>query len=357
MFALLATATAVILISAICSLCEAVLYAVPLPYVESLKAEGSATGRLLAKLRERVDEPITAILTLNTVANTAGASVAGALAARSLSEQNVVVFSIALTLCILFLSEILPKTIGVLYTRPLSRIIARPLSWLVILFKPVIVVVFLFTRMFTRNRAEEGVSHEEIVGLARLGHRKGTIDADEAAVIQNVLALSETAARAVMTPRPVVFALEADTSLEEALERPELMVHSRIPIYDEDVDVIVGMVFRRDVLAADPEHIAVVGELMRPVPFVVDTDTLDDSLEVFLEHRQHMIIVLDEFGGFAGVLTLEDVMEEILGKEIVDEFDEVDDLRGLAIARRNRALERRAQKNAGSPDGKQEEPS
>jgi CBS domain containing-hemolysin-like protein len=357
MFALLATALIVVLISAACSLCEAVLYSVPIPYVESLKAEGSRTGQLLAQLRERVDEPITAILTLNTVANTAGASVAGALAAQSLSERNVVVFSIALTLCILFLSEILPKTIGVLYTRPLSRVIALPLSWLVVLFKPIILVVFTFTRLLTRNRTDEGVSHEEIVGLARLGTRKGTIDADEAAVIQNVLALSETTARSAMTPRPVVFALDAATTLDEALERPELMVHSRIPIYDEDVDVIVGMVFRRDVLAADPEVVSTVGELLRPIPFVVDSDMLDASLEVFLEHRQHMIIVLDEFGGFAGVLTLEDVMEEILGKEIVDEFDEVDDLRGLAIARRNRALARRAQKNAESPGGKQEEPS
>jgi CBS domain containing-hemolysin-like protein len=195
--------------------------------------------------------------------------------------------------------------------------------------------------VITRNKTDDGVSHEEIVSLARLGTRKGTIDADEAAVIQNVLALSETTARSAMTPRPVVFSVDADMPLEELQERKELMVHSRIPVYDGDVDEIVGMVFRRDALAAEPAEGAVVGDLIRTVAFVVETDTLDDVLQVFLDHRKHMLIVVDEFGGFAGVLTLEDVMEEILGKEIVDEFDEVDDLRGLAIERRKRAIDRR----------------
>ncbi|MEZ4317539.1 MAG: hemolysin family protein [Myxococcota bacterium] len=341
MIALLLTTLTVIAISAICSLCEAVLYSVPIPYVESLKAEGRPSGLLLAALREKIDEPITAILTLNTVANTAGAAVAGALAAKSLGEDNVVLFSAALTLSILFMAEIIPKTVGVIYARPISLVIARPMHWVVFAFKPVIALVFLVTRVITRNRTDEGVSHEEIISLTRLGTRKGTIDADEAAVIQNVLKLSETPARAVMTPRPVVFSLEADTPLTEVWERPELMVHSRIPVYEEEVDHIVGMVFRRDVLAAEAAHVARVGDLLKPVAFVVDSDRLDDVLQAFLEHRQHLLIVLDEFGGFAGVLTLEDVMEEILGKEIVDEFDEVDDLRGLAIERRSRALDRK----------------
>lgn len=340
MIALLLTTAGVVLISAFCSLCEAVLYSVPATHVEALKAEGRPVGDILDRLRERVDEPITAILTLNTVANTAGAAVAGALAATALGESNVYLFSAALTLTILFFSEILPKTFGVVYGRMLSTWVARPLRLLVLLFWPVILAISLVTRLISKGREDAGVSHEEIVSLTRIGTRAGTIDADEAAVIQNILALSQTRARTIMTPRTVVFSLEASTTLDEALEEDALMIHSRIPVYDEDIDDIVGMVFRRDVLAADPEEVSTVGKLVRPVAFVVDSEPVDAVLEVLLDARKHLVVVVDEFGGFAGVLTLEDIMEEILGKEIVDEFDEVADMRALARRRREAALKR-----------------
>ncbi len=340
MIPLLATTLGVVLVSAFCSLCEAVLYSVPTAHVESVKASGSSSGKVLARLRERVDEPITAILTLNTVANTAGAAVAGGLATAALGESNVYLFSAALTVAILFLSEILPKTFGVVYARLLATWVAWPLRWMVIVFWPVIFVISLVTRLISRGRDQAGVSHEEIVSLTRLGHREGTIDADEAAVIQNVLALSSTRTRAVMTPRTVVFALDVSTTLAEAMDDERLMIHSRIPVYDEDVDDIVGIVFRRDVLASDDDGDTSLGSLVRPAAFVVDSEPVDRVLEVLIEHRQHMLIVMDEFGGFAGVVTLEDVMEEILGKEIVDEFDQVADMRALARKRREDALER-----------------
>lgn len=340
MIPLLLTTLAVVGISAFCSLCEAVLYAVPQSHVAALQSEGRPVGKVLARLREHVDEPITAILTLNTVANTAGAAVAGGLATQALGEGQVYLFSAGLTVAILFLSEILPKTFGVVYSRLLSTWIARPLRWMVVLFWPVIFVISFVTRLISAGRDQAGVSHEEIVSMTRLGHREGTIDADEAAVIQNVLALSSKKARTIMTPRTVVFALSADTPLEDALEDERLMIHSRIPVYDEEVDDIVGLVFRRDVLAAEEFEGATIGPLVRPVAFVVDSEPVDRVLEVLLEYHQHMLVVMDEFGGFAGVVTLEDVMEEILGKEIVDEFDQVADMRALARQRREAALER-----------------
>jgi len=340
MIPLLATTLGVVLISAFCSLCEAVLYSVPAAHVESVKASGSSAGRVLARLREHVDEPITAILTLNTVANTAGAAVAGGLATKALGESNVYLFSAALTFAILFLSEILPKTFGVVYSRLLATWVAWPLRWMVLLFWPVIFVISLVTRLISRGKGQEGVSHEEIVSLTRLGHKEGTIDADEAAVIQNVLALSSTKTRAIMTPRTVVFSLDLHTPLDEVLEEEALMVHSRIPVYDTDVDDIVGVVYRRDVLAADTDKVSTLGPLIRPAAFVVESEPVDRVLEVLLEHRQHMLVVMDEFGGFSGVVTLEDVMEEILGKEIVDEFDKVADMRALARKRREAALGR-----------------
>ncbi len=338
MLGLLLTAGAVVLISAFCSLCEAALYALPASHIERLEEAGHPAAPRLKRLKSRIDEPITAILTLNTVANTAGAAVSGSLAASALGEGNVVLFSAALTVAILLFSEILPKTFGVVYSRALGPLLSGPLVALVLLLKPAILVIGRITRWISRGQTE-GVSPEEIVSLARLGSRSGAIDANEAAVIQNILALPNRPVRSIMTPRTVVFALAADMPIGEAQEEKRLMVHSRMPVYDGPVDEIIGMVFRRDILASEqPEQ--PVRTLVRPVEFVGQNEPVDRTLELMLEHKRHMLVVLDEFGGFAGVVTLEDVLEEILGEEIVDEFDEVPDLRQLALERRARALDR-----------------
>ena len=340
MLPLLITTALVVAVSALCSLAEAVLYSVPASYVEQLRSEGRRTGEVLAELRGQVDRPITAILTVNTVANTAGAAVAGAQAAVALGEGNVVLFSAALTIGILLFSEILPKTIGVVYSRALGPWLARPLQLTVFLLSPFIALISLVTRLISRGKASGGVSQDEIVSLARMGHRSGSIDADEAAVIQNVLALSRTTTRSVMTPRTVVFTLEARTPVREAQQLDNIMVYSRIPVYAGDADDIVGVAYRRDVLSEPEATTLELADLVRPVAYVGEHETVDRVLELLLEHRRHMLVVLDEFGGFAGVVTLEDVMEEILGKEIVDEFDVVADMRELAMTRRKAALAR-----------------
>jgi CBS domain containing-hemolysin-like protein len=338
MLPLLLTAGAVVLISAFCSLCEAVLYALPATHIAKLKEEDHPAGRRLEALRENIDQPITAILTVNTVANTAGAAVAGSLATKALGDGNVVLFSAALTIAILLFSEIVPKTIGVVYTRGLAPHLALPLSAMVWSLRPAILLISFVTRLIARDQ-EEGVSQEEIVSMARLGKRSGAIDAGEAAVIQNILHLPNVPARRIMTPRTVVFALDVASTVAEALEKKQLMVHSRMPVYAERVDDIVGMVFRRDVLAADDPDTPL-QQLIRPVHFVGQQEPVDRTLELMLEHKRHMLVVVDEFGGFAGVVTLEDVLEEILGEEIMDEFDQVADMRALAIQRRTAALER-----------------
>jgi CBS domain containing-hemolysin-like protein len=183
------------------------------------------------------------------------------------------------------------------------------------------------------------VSQDEILSIARLGFRSGAIDKDEAAVIQNILALSTTDSRSIMTPRTVVFALDAETLVSEAQDRPEVQVHSRIPVYLGERDDVIGLVYRRDLLSEERGDKSVV-DLLRPVAFVGTTDPVNRVLDQLLEQRRHLVVVLDEFGGFAGVVTLEDVMEEILGKEIVDEFDEVADMRELAARRRQETLQR-----------------
>ncbi len=338
MLPLALTTAAVVLISAFCSLCEAVLYSVPASEIARLKEKGDKAGLRLAALREHVDEPITAILTVNTVANTAGAAVAGALATKALGEGQVILFSAALTVAILLFSEIVPKTFGVVYTRALAPILSGPLTGMVFVLKPVVLLIGFVTRLISRGQ-KGGITPDEIVSMARAGSSSGVIDEGEARVIQNILGLSKRRAKDIMTPRTVVFALPAGISVGEAAAHKKLMVHSRVPVYDDGIDDIMGFVFRRDVLATSDNDLPL-GHLVRPGEFVVELEPVDVVLDTMLEHKLHMLMVVDGFGGFAGVVTLEDVLEEILGEEIVDEFDQVADLRELAMQRRAAALKR-----------------
>ena len=338
MMVLALTVFLVVTVSALCSLFEAVLYAVPVSHIESLAHEGHRSGRILKRLRSQVDRPIAAILSLNTIANTAGAAVAGALVAAKIGESWVAYFSGLLTFAILILSEVIPKTAGVVYSRRLAGIIARPLLLVVWLMTPLIWICGLATRLVSRHQAEKGVSEEELIVMARVGLKAGSIEAHEAEVIQNVLSLQSRKAADIMTPSTVIFSLPASLSLETARQTPGMLEHSRIPVFDKDPDDVVGLIHRREVLASQAGKDATVADLMGPVHFVPTTLTLDRLLRIFLEKRQHLLIVVGEFGELAGVVTLEDVLEEILGLEIMDEFDRVADLRTLAHERRQTLL-------------------
>jgi CBS domain containing-hemolysin-like protein len=340
MLELVLAVTLAITLSAMCSLFEAVLYSVPLSQIESMVQQGRPAGGILKRLRKNVDRPITAILTLNTIANTAGAAVAGAAAVTVFGHAQLVYFSVIFTLAILFLSEVLPKTAGVVYSRPLSAVIARPLQLLVWLCAPIVWLVGFATRLMFRAGPGPAVSEEELIMMARLGLESGAIEAEEADVIQNILGLGRKIAREVMTPRSVTLSLHTDTTAKEARDDPRIFAHSRLPVHDESSDDVVGLVLRRNILAevADNRGEVKVGELMSPVHFVGDTTPLDQLLRLFLERRQHLFVVIDEHGGVGGIVTLEDVLEEILGREIMDESDEVADMRQLAHQRRERIL-------------------
>ena len=340
MMELIVTAGLVVGISAICSLFEAVLYAVPLGHIESLVAAGSRTGRILQRLRRDVDRPIAAILSLNTIANTAGAAVAGAMAASIFGQAWLVYFSALLTLTILVFSEIIPKTAGVTYSRSLAPLVARPLQALVWLFTPLIWVTRKITGIMTRGREKHQVSAEELIVMARLGHKTGGIEEDEVKVIQGILSLATKTVRDIMTPRTVVFSLSADLTVAQIHTQVGTLNHSQVPVFDKDVEDIVGMIHRRDVLQALAEGRSEVklDELMRPIDFVADSLALDELLALLLERRQHLFAVCNEFGELCGLVALEDVLEEILGEEIVDEFDEVADMRELAHRRRKQPL-------------------
>ena len=329
--------------SAACSLFEAVLYSVPASRVEVLEKAGRPSGRLLKALRVQVDRPIAAILSLNTIANTGGGALAGAIAVRELGQGNVIYFSAAFTLAILLFSEVLPKTIGVVYASHLAPWIAHPLRALVIVFRPLIGLTRVVTHLVLKGHQEHRVSDEDLLTLVGSGLRAGTLKQHEASVIRNVLALETRTARDVMTPRPVVFTLGAAVTTQQAAGMDDLDKHSRVPIFDVDPDDLVGVVHRRDVLSAvaKDRFDLRLDSMMRPLQFVVDSTSLDELLRTFLDRRQHLVAVIDEFGAFVGIVTLEDVLEELIGREIVDEFDQVTDLRAYAHRRRDELLRQR----------------
>jgi len=320
-------------VSAFCSILEAVLYSISSSQVEMLKKQGHKSALLLQELREDIEEPITAILTLNTIAHTVGAAVAGAAAAVVFGENNLFLFSAVFTLIILLFSEILPKTIGISYAVILAPYIAGPLHWMVILLKPIVWLCQLVTKLIPQSSNGDSISAEELQTIAALSKESGAIGADQERVIYNILELSNRIVRDVMTPRTVTFSLDENLSVAEAMEQDtRLANHSRVPVYKDETDNVTGLIMRRDVLlaAAKQNHSRKLSELKSPVNFVAETSALNHILVEFFERHQHLFVVVDEYGAVTGVISMEDILEEIVGREIIDESDKTQDMRELA---------------------------
>lgn len=329
--------TFAVTVSALCSLFEAVLYAVPVSHIESMAQAGKRSGLILRELRRDVDRPIAAILSLNTIANTAGAAVAGAAAVNVFGETWIGLFTAFFTFTILLCSEVVPKTIGVVHSRSLAPIIALPLLGLVRLMSPLIWLIRFATRLVRKKPEDASVTTDELIMMARIGMQAGTLSADEASAIENVLSLKSRRVRDIMTPRTVVFARNADETVESLRAAVASWPHGKVPVFDTDLDDVIGLVYRREVLRAVAEGQLEkrLLDLMNPIDFVEETQHLDVLLKHFLETRLHLFVVVGEFGGTVGVVTLEDVLEELLGREIVDKFDRAVDMRALARERRD----------------------
>ena len=344
MTALALAVVTVVVVSATCSLFEAVLYSIPVSHIETLASEGKTSGRILRKLRANVEKPITAILSLNTISNTAGAAVAGALAAKALGEDALVYFSAGFTLLILLVSEVMPKTAGVVYAKPLSSLVARPLSTLTWLFAPIVWLCGFATRLISGDARPHTVSEDELRVLARLGHETGAIEETEGRLVDNALTLDRKSVREVMTPRSVVFMQAEEATVADVFLLPEVKAHSRFPVRPEGDDFPSGLVYSWELLAAAATGRGgdTLASLKKPLPVVADDQRLDITLAQFLRQGHHLMGVVGEFGGFQGVITLEDVLEELLGEEIIDETDQFEDLQALARQRREARLERDA---------------
>ena len=328
----LATGT-VLVVSCICSLLEAALYSLPVSQIEMLASQGHASGKILKRLHTDIQRPISAILTLNTLANTGGAAIAGAAFVGVFPDTPETYFTIAISMGVLIFSEIIPKTAGVVYARSLARVIARPIQWLVWIFAPFIWLNQFITRIITLGAPDiPEVPSAEIEITAQMSRRSGAISPDQELVIQNILKLDELRARDIMTPRTVVHVLDRDLSLTEARQQSGSWAHSRVPLYDGERENIVGMVLRRDAFSAlvDGHDEIKLSEVSRPVHSVPESARAGQLLDQFIQRREHLFSVVDEYGGFAGIVTLEDVIEEIVGQEIVGEFDPAVDMQEQA---------------------------
>ncbi len=355
LFAIVVITVISTLCSFLCSLMEAALYSIAPGKIEEMRRAGLKSGERLARLRRQVDEPISAILTMNTVANTVGAVIGGALVGSRYNDALVGVYSGVFTLIILFISEIIPKTLGVTFTNRLAPALSLPILLLVRALYPFVVGCRLITGWIRRKGAKTpgaaGPSEAEILALAEMGAQSGVLSRDEARWAANALRLNDVEARELMTPRTVVVYYSAERTLAEVGENPGEWIHSRIPIVrNNNPDEVIGVAHRREVfdryLKASPEERAriTLRDVMRPAIFVPETLRCDELLRMFLRERQQLIIVANEFGGMEGVISLEDVLEFILGQEIVDLFDPHPDMQDLARreARRRLALARRS---------------
>lgn len=318
--------------SFVCSLLEATLLTITPTQVQAARTKGKRWAEHLHELKRDIDQPLSAILTLNTIAHTMGATGAGAQYARVYGDATGGIFAAVLTLMVLVLSEIIPKTLGARYPVFFAPFSAAVLPVMNAALRPVIWLCQGITRLLTFGRAEVKPKHrEELLAVARLGEEDGSIHEAERRIVRNMLELSKVQIDDIMTPRLVLFTLPQSTLLKDFADKAETHAFSRIPVYGDNSEAISGFVLRSDALQAcfkDPMQ--TLHSVKRSVAFVPNMMTVDKLFRHMIKERYHMAMVQDEYGSTIGLVTLEDVVETLVGVEIVDETDQVDDLRKLA---------------------------
>jgi CBS domain containing-hemolysin-like protein len=319
--------------SFLCSVAESVLLSLTPSYIEEQKEKQPKRAALLTRLRqENVDRSLAAILTLNTIAHTVGAIGAGAQATVVFGSAWFGLFSAVMTLMILFLSEIIPKTIGAIYWSKLAGPTAFFVNSLIVVLYPIVWVSERMTKFISHGKNVHVFSRDEFIAMARIGEQTGQILDNEARMIRNLFRFGSMEVTDIMTPRTVISALPEDMTVADGLEYIEEKPFSRLPVYKTDIDDICGFVLKDEVLSkkAQVGSEATLQSLKRNILVVPESVSLTALLEMFLKDRQHIAIVVDEYGGTTGLVTLEDLVETLIGMEIADETDTVIDMRVLA---------------------------
>ena len=339
--------------SFLCSVLEAVLLSTSISHVKVLEQKGSRVAHLWARFKDEPERPLTAILTLNTIAHTVGALGVGAEVAAMVegTESEALVMAVAsavLTLGILVLSEIIPKTLGALYWKNLSVFSAYTLRGLILILLPIVIPMEWMRNLFPA-KSESAVTRDELAAMVEVAEDESVIETDEEKAIRNLLSLRDQNVTTVMTPRTVMSFVLVDDTVQAAMDKNPIMVHGRLPVFDGEIDQPVGLVLRSEIYrkAAADEHQVTMSSLMRDIVRVSEHTNLDDLLDIFLARKEQLALVQDEFGATLGLVTMEDVIETILGVEIVDEKDiegieegvTGEDLRKFAIERRQEESE------------------
>ena len=319
-------------LSFLCSIAEAVLLSASPTFADTLKERSPKAAKLLTEQKDNIDRPLAAILTLNTIAHTVGAIGVGAEAGALWGSIGIGVASSVMTLLILFLSEIIPKTIGAVYWRALAGPTARGIDFLMKVLLPIIWLTEIATRIVARGKPRETVTRDEVAAVAELSAESGELRVVETRILKNLLSLAGLTVADIMTPRTVILAFPQTMTVQELLEQQGHLPVSRLPIYDETIDQVTGFVLKSDLLLAQANDNAekLLTELRRELAAIPETATLSILFEKFVAGRDHLALVVDEYGGTAGVVSMEDLVETLLGIEIVDEADEVEDMQRLA---------------------------
>lgn len=330
-------------VSFACSMAESVLLSMTPSYIADIKEDSPKKAHMLRQLKmDNVDQSLAAILTLNTIANTLGSIGAGAQATIVFGSAWFGVFSALMTLGILTFAEIIPKTLGTVYWRQLSGLVAYFVRGIILLLYPLIWLSERLTKLLVRDKNPHVFSRREFAALASVGEESGQIDPLESRIIRNLLAFGAIKVEDIMTPRSVFLAFDEQTTVSDVMATRPKLGFSRIPIYDDDLDKITGFVLKSDLLLAKANHNMnkPLTAFRREITFVFSKMKLFDLLDLMLKHRIHIAITVGEFGEVKGLVTLEDVLETLLGLEIVDEIDRVEDMQALA----RQMMEKRAQR-------------
>ncbi|GHT66562.1 hypothetical protein FACS189452_02650 [Bacteroidia bacterium] len=320
--------------SFLCSIVEAVLLSSSISFLKAKAEEGSKSADVLIQHKENVDKPLSAILSLNTIAHTVGAAGVGAQATMVWGEASFGIVSAVLTFLILVFTEIIPKTIGANYHKSLMKFTAKVISAMIVIAYPLVWMAEKITRLLHKEK-ELTTSREEIAALASIGAEEGIVGDKENKIIQNLIRLKGIKVSEIMTPRTVVVIASEEMTLQEFLKDKEFLYFSRIPVYENNRDNVTGYIFRETVfekLAEDQFNLRL-KDIKRPIVAFNDSATLFEAWETMLDKKEHISIVVDEYGGMDGIVTIEDIIESLLGVEIIDEKDKVEDMQQYALER------------------------
>ena len=319
-------------ISFLCSILESVLLSLTMPYISLLEKKRPRTGQLLKQHKKDLNKSIASILILNTMANTLGAAGVGAQAETIFGSSAVFYVSAVLTFAILFFSEIIPKTFGALYWKELAPTAAYAIRFFIWLTYPIILITLFVTDKISKNKSTIGsLSKEELLESTLLSEDDGAIDEAESDVIENVLLLDDIKVKEILTPRSVIYALEENTSIKDVTENDKLFQFSRIPIYKGTIDTITGIVLTKTIFWQMTQDDSILLKRIKQPSFAINENVpVSKALDLFIKKKEHMFVVVDSYDQTEGILTLEDCVETLLGVEIMDESDNIEDMQAYA---------------------------